>query len=110
MRTRWAAFMAAATLALVPNVSACSEGGDDEAAALCNKWDTLDAELEDQTLTARDRAAELAALLPDAFKRDAALYYYPGAGDPGPDADGTMAEAAGHRLREYRDQVCGHPD
>lgn len=84
-----------------------SENGSAGVSTLCAQWDKVDAELAADTLTARDEIAVLAELLPVDYQRDAALFYYPGAGDPGPDADGIEAEQAGDRLESLRLDTCG---
>ena len=80
-----------------------------ESLDLCAQWDKVSAELAAETLTAREEIAILAGLLPAEYRRDAALFYYPGAGDPGPDADATMAIEAGARLEALRLDACGKP-
>ena len=88
--------------------SSTSAAGSADVPTLCVQWQRVDAELAAETLTARDEIAVLADLLPAAYKQDAALFYYPGAGDPGPNADGSMADDAGRRLRTLRREVCGN--
>ena len=90
---------------------ACSDGPDygppANAAALCDKWDEMDAAHEAESLDARELTTAWAALLPDGAKHDAALAFYPSAGDPGPNASGWQAAEAGDRLYSYRQDVCG---
>lgn len=89
----------------------CSGDGDDVApvrqSALCEQWNRSDAAHLAEADNARDESATLAALLPEEYQDDAALFFYPAAGDPGPDASGDLAVEAGERLDRYRNSVCG---
>ena len=76
---------------------------------LCAQWNTVDVDLAAETTNARAEVGLLAELLPEEYKQDAALFYYPGAGDPGSDADGVRAEQAGERLARFRFEECGPP-
>lgn len=101
-----AALVAISALAACSGDDGTADLGSEKATEMCRQWDTVDAELAAETLGARDAIAALAALLPEEYKRDAALRYYPGAGDPGPDADASKAIEAGDRLDSYRQEVC----
>ena len=76
---------------------------------LCAQWQTVDVELAAEAANARAEVGLLAELLPEEYRSDAALFYYPGAGDPGPGADGVQAEEAGERLARFRLEECGPP-
>ena len=84
-----------------------SENGSAGVPTLCAQWDKVDAELAAETLAARDEIAVLAELLPADYKREAALVYYPGAGDPGPEADAIKAEKPGNGSRPCGSMSAG---
>jgi hypothetical protein len=82
----------------------------DNAEALCRQWDKADEQTAAQTESGDDPYSEttkLAEMLPGKYKHDASLFFFPYAGDPGPDADGSMAADAGGRLDAFRMDVCG---
>ena len=102
----WGLVLALATIAC----SGDSAPDVDSADALCRQWDRADAQTAAQAEVSDDPYAEttkLAEMLPDEYQHDAALFFYPYAGDPGPDADGAMAADAGGRLDAFRMDVCG---
>jgi hypothetical protein len=97
-------------LVLTLTYAACTDDSVpdvDNAEALCRQWDKVDAEHAAETRTASEETTKLAAMLPAEYDDEAALAFYPAAGDPGPNASGAMAAEAGEELQHYRIQVCG---
>jgi hypothetical protein len=70
---------------------------------VCTQWGTLDSALAAEPADARAEIAALVELLPEEYKQDAELRYFPGAGG------GVKAEEAGARLDSFRLEECGPP-
>jgi hypothetical protein len=85
-----------------------TEGSSIGQAALCAQVERLD-DLRARDVTAPQAIADLVASLPEAYRVDAALFYYPYGGTIPDNADraGIAAQAAGDRLRAYYDEQCG---
>ena len=75
-----------------PSADRASETARAEVGArtLCEQWDKADAELAAADVP-YDETVALVEMLPEEYERDAALFFYPYGGDPGPDADGGQA-------------------
>ena len=100
----------AGAIGLVMAFSGCSDDSPPavhNAEALCRQWDKVDAEHAAESATAIDETTKLAGMLPDEYDDEAALFFYPAAGDPGPNASGAMAAEAGGELADFRREVCG---
>ena len=66
-------------------------------------------QLRASDITDPQAIADLVATLPERFRQDAALFYYPYGGDiaAGSDTSGVAAAAAGERLNAFYRDECG---
>ena len=98
---RWLGLIAAVSF-----LAACADDEESPNAKLCAQWERADAEAAAESETYGEAITQVVALLPEKYKQDAALLYYPYGGDPGPDADGAQAVEAGGRLERFRNESC----